>query len=199
MNLHSAYLYEKIKGTYPLNQFTATIVEFLLLALIVASMYSVRFIRWELATPYIGKAAGQWVTFGVTNIPFIGLFIVAMALGKGKLSGFLSTPLFILLGEISFSIYLLHQLLIRVFKLHIKAEFNIPWWVSYTYFWIILLLTSYLMWQFVEKPCRKIIIDISDRCNWLNSIVNAYQSVEKRKAVVSLILIVVFTIPLIVK
>ena len=45
-----------------------------------------------------------------------GFLIFVMATGRGWLSIFLARPCCVLLGEISFSIYLLHQILLRYYR-----------------------------------------------------------------------------------
>jgi hypothetical protein len=63
------------------------------------------------------------------------------------------------LGEISFSIYLLHQILLRYFRKNIEPDLSLSNPVAYLYFWILLLAGSYFLWTFVEKPSRKFIVE----------------------------------------
>lgn len=91
-----------------------------------------------------------------------GLLVFAFAIfvfaqNGGLISRVLSIRALVILGEISFSTYMLHQLLIRV---ALKQE-----WVLYlgrpatiTVVLILIYFGSYLLWRFIEVPCRRMII-----------------------------------------
>jgi hypothetical protein len=70
----------------------------------------------------------------------------------------LSAALFVLLGEISYCIYLFHQIFIR-FYLHEARHFTfLPGWLIGIVFWILLLVFSFVVWRFVEKPSRAFLV-----------------------------------------
>ena len=81
-----------------------------------------------------------------------------ISIGRGRISAWLSHPAFVLLGEISFSLYLLHQILLRYLDANIIAFPHLPNMLSLTVFLAVLLLASYLMWAFVEMPSRQMIL-----------------------------------------
>ncbi len=91
-----------------------------------------------------------------------GLFVFAFAIfvfaqNGGLISQALSVRALVLLGEISFSTYMLHQLLIR-------AALNQDW-VSHlgrpatiVVALVLIYVGSWLLWRFIEVPCRRAII-----------------------------------------
>jgi peptidoglycan/LPS O-acetylase OafA/YrhL len=81
-----------------------------------------------------------------------------MAMSNGALARLLSTRPLVLLGEISFSIYLMHQLLMSVLGItrSLPAFGSMPYQLL-TY-WVIVLTLSFCLWIFIEKPCRAIIV-----------------------------------------
>jgi len=87
-----------------------------------------------------------------------GFLIYVIAIGRGRITAWLSHPMFVLLGEISFSLYLLHQILLRFYQGNILAFPQLPDLVSFGTFWIVLLLSSYLVWSLVEMPLRRQIL-----------------------------------------
>jgi peptidoglycan/LPS O-acetylase OafA/YrhL len=90
-----------------------------------------------------------------------------MAFGKGRVARFLAYRPFILLGEISFSLYLVHQLLARVVvNQNTVAKFGHPH-LQYLAFWVVALGLSYLLWVLVEKPAQRRLSGWFDR--WLGS------------------------------
>ena len=64
----------------------------------------------------------------------------------------------VLLGEISFSLYLLHQILLRYYQANINALPHLPNAISLAIFWAIALLSSYSMWVLIEMPSRRLIL-----------------------------------------
>jgi peptidoglycan/LPS O-acetylase OafA/YrhL len=96
--------------------------------------------------------------------PFFCLTVVVFAFGRGYVSKVLSISPFVLLGEISFSIYMVHQLLIRAVCNHIvwvteplgTLDVQLP-------FVLLILVVSYLGYVLVETPARRAAGRIFDR------------------------------------
>ncbi|MEI7435498.1 MAG: acyltransferase [bacterium] len=109
------------------------------------------------AFPSLGEPGVLWLFPSGLCAPLFGWLIVVMGLNRGLLSRGLSHPFLVLLGEISYSVYLLHYMLIMVYVNHQQALAWIPDPLKLLLYWGLVLLASYLMWRFVEKPCRKLL------------------------------------------
>lgn len=106
---------------------------------------------------WVGPAGWIWLTNG--GIPALGFaaLIVVLALQGGAVSRLLSAPLLVVLGEISYSSYLIHQILIRYAEEHAQPLAALPSWVQLGLFLGITALLSYLCWALVETPFRSLL------------------------------------------
>jgi len=103
---------------------------------------------------FFSDAALKWISVS-GPAPVFGALIYVMAFGKGRVARFLAYRPFILLGEISFSLYLVHQILARVVVDHnTVTRFGHPH-LQYLAFWAVALGLSYLLWVLVEKPAQR--------------------------------------------
>ena len=68
-----------------------------------------------------------------------------------------------MLGEISFSVYLLHQILITWYQRNARQFEVYPAWLIYGLFWAILLVGAWLVWAGVERPMRGWIVGLWKR------------------------------------
>jgi peptidoglycan/LPS O-acetylase OafA/YrhL len=89
------------------------------------------------------------------SFPAFGLLIGVLSFERGIVSRFLSVGWLVLLGEISYSIYLVHQILIRWYDLHQGALRVIPRDARYVLFWLAVVVASLVIWCVVEKPCQR--------------------------------------------
>ena len=78
--------------------------------------------------------------------------------GRGVVSRTLNTPVLIFLGEISYSCYLVHQILLNVYRAHAGSLPQVPNAVAYGVFLVVLLIVSYLMWAWIEMPGRQFLL-----------------------------------------
>lgn len=60
----------------------------------------------------------------------------------------------VLLGEFSFAIYLLHQIILRWLAVHPAVFVSLPLPVAYGLFLAAVLSASWLAWRFIECPAR---------------------------------------------
>lgn len=92
------------------------------------------------------------------------VLILAFSFQAGKLSSFLSKKWMVVLGEISFSFYMFHQLVIRYYQ-QLNADFfqiTNPW-VSITLLLTISLFISYAAYYLIEKPLNNYIVSFVRR------------------------------------
>lgn len=156
-----------LRGRYAVGPIAGAAVELAALALAIGSMYASRAVG-SLAgdSPWIGDAGAQWLMYGgLPMLPF-ALLILALALGRGALSRLLSLKPLVLLGEISYSVYVLHFVLIywcynaMSFSASASAFSGFSPGALLAAFWIVLLLGSHLLWELVEKPARRWIVSL---------------------------------------
>jgi peptidoglycan/LPS O-acetylase OafA/YrhL len=77
--------------------------------------------------------------------------ILLFAFGRGAVSRFLCSRPMVLLGEISFSVYLIHQLSFKTYMRYVQP--HLSHWAAGLCIAITLVL-SYAMWRYVERPAR---------------------------------------------
>jgi peptidoglycan/LPS O-acetylase OafA/YrhL len=117
-------------------------------------------LRWEQSILYsialhnhAGHAAIEWL-IQCGYAPAMAALIIVLASGQGIISRLLSMKLPVLLGEISFSVYMCHQIFLRVFAENDSLAAFGGKLDQYAAFWTSVLVMSYLLWEFIEKPCR---------------------------------------------
>jgi len=98
----------------------------------------------------------QWLVHSSSVFSFAALIYV-MAHGRGHVSAFLQLRPLVLLGEISFSMYLVHQILISYFSNNKGSFMLLGGHLDLLAFFAILILFSYLMWRCLEIPARAIL------------------------------------------
>jgi peptidoglycan/LPS O-acetylase OafA/YrhL len=89
------------------------------------------------------------------SFPAFGLLIGILSFERGLVSRFLSMGWLVLLGEISYSIYLVHQIIIRFCSQDLPIFASIPKMLLYLAYWFAVLSLSFIIWRWVEKPCQR--------------------------------------------
>ncbi|MDB6174851.1 MAG: acyltransferase 3 [Chthoniobacteraceae bacterium] len=93
--------------------------------------------------------------------PAFALLIMVFASQRGLISrGFGSRPA-VLLGEISFSIYLLHQIFLRWLLAHRTMFTGVSEGILYIGFCVVLLAASWLVWRGIERPTRRFLLQFA--------------------------------------
>ena len=102
-------------------------------------------------------ARGWWFLAGVFIVPAT-LIILLMATSKGIISTVLNKRPLVFLGEISFSLYMVHQLVLRFYQ-NSRSLFNgypndavMIWYIGTS------ILAAAILWLAVEEPCRRVIV-----------------------------------------
>ena len=146
-------VFDYIKGWKGFGFALCTVLEVLCVAGIVLLTQG---IAEAIAYSLIGienNASGEfWAhcTLGV----FFGLVVVCFAINKGLISQILRQRLFVVLGEISFSMYLIHQIVFRFYGGHIPMFESLPKEAVFPVLLAIILALSYGIWRFVELPAQ---------------------------------------------
>lgn len=98
------------------------------------------------------SASGWWTVSGAA--PATALLLFVLARDQGIISRALSVPALVLAGEVSFSIYLIHQMLLHALEINpAVTSGNLKF--DYLVYWGVLLGLSYAMWRYVEKPSQR--------------------------------------------
>ncbi|MBB3018716.1 peptidoglycan/LPS O-acetylase OafA/YrhL [Microvirga lupini] len=97
-----------------------------------------------------------WVLTCGPFIVFAGALVV-FARQEGGLSHLLQTTPLVYLGEISFALYMLHQIVVRYIAGNFWQQASVHPWAFYATYWILSLVGAALLFELVEKPGRSLI------------------------------------------
>lgn len=103
----------------------------------------------------------KWASWSSSSSVVIALFILCLAFQKGIISRFLSLSVMILLGEISYSLYLIHYTFLSTYVIHVKWFNELNTLTKISLFAVSVLVSAYLIWRFIEIPSRRLIRRIS--------------------------------------
>ncbi len=135
----------------------ATGCELAAIALCVLTIvYSPAVAEWSRGS-VLGPSVAVWVENSGSTLSF-GLLIYVVAGGRGQLAHLLARPALVVLGEISYSIYLIHHILITVYRRSLAGQLDAWGYAAFAGFVAFLLLASYLMWKCVEMPGRRLLL-----------------------------------------
>lgn len=110
----------------------------------------------------LSEAGRGWFSnSGVAPLFALGIFLIAGE--KGVIQGILSWRPLILLGEISFSVYLTHQVIFGYMAMHPQWMEGMTNWVQMGIYWALTLVISYFVWRFVEKPSQRVMRSLTKR------------------------------------
>ncbi len=100
-----------------------------------------------------------WLTHGgITAFPF-AILVIVFAFQSGLISSILRSPRFVILGELSFAMYMFHGPLLLIWQKHHfpRTEGGMVLFIS------ALVTVSYIVWIVIEKPARKFIVKIGGK------------------------------------
>lgn len=108
----------------------------------------------------------EWISHSGTC--FVSAFLIAsFANGKGAIGRILSSKLVVLLGNISFSVYLTHQIILNAINIHMRNFELTKTMIGFAIYFTVVLIASYALWIF-EKKAKDLIL----------SLYNAHQAKE---------------------
>jgi peptidoglycan/LPS O-acetylase OafA/YrhL/ankyrin repeat protein len=152
-----SFFWHESRSNIRWSESRATFYEMASVLLFVASMLSMHFLEGLIIAKLSRYSLSLWISTSGSMFA-AGVLIYVISIGRGRISRWLSSPPLVLLGEISFSLYLIHQILIRFYQNNIAAFPKLPDPIPLAIFWVVLLLFSYLMWAIVENPSRQLIL-----------------------------------------
>jgi peptidoglycan/LPS O-acetylase OafA/YrhL len=99
-----------------------------------------------------GWRQGMWLT-----VPALAALVYGLSFGRGVLARFLSTPFMLFLGNISFSFYMVHYLVLQTGFTLMPLE-NLHGWFGAFYLawlWLLTFFTAWAMHAVIERPLQK--------------------------------------------
>ena len=145
-------IFDYIKGWRVFGLASCTALEvFCILAVILWTQKAVG-IPYALAGTGNSASAEFW-SHCSTAVLF-GLIIMFFAINKGLVSKLLQLRLFIILGEISFSMYMIHQIIFRYYSSHRPSFAFLPEDAIFPFLLTIVVASSYMIWRFIELPAQ---------------------------------------------
>ncbi|CAO3437279.1 Acyltransferase [Azospirillum doebereinerae] len=116
--------------------------------------------QWVVALRQMGAlemGTVKWLLGSGCMLVF-GILIFILGMQRGLVSRLLSLKPLVFLGEISFSIYMTHQIVFRTTMEHGSLAVFGDLTTQYVVYWVYVLLLSSVLWAAVEKPCRAYIV-----------------------------------------
>ncbi|SFA70198.1 Peptidoglycan/LPS O-acetylase OafA/YrhL, contains acyltransferase and SGNH-hydrolase domains [Pseudomonas sp. NFIX10] len=83
-----------------------------------------------------------------------GFIILFFAINKGLVSKLLQLRVFIILGEISFSMYMIHQIIFRYYSSHRPTFSFLSEDATFPFLLTIVIASSYMIWRLIELPAQ---------------------------------------------
>jgi len=115
-------------------------------------------IQWQGPASNLAEFANEAPKYYVSIIPFLAIWLGALALSTGGPSTFLSGKRIVLGGFISYSLYMVHDIWYTVWR-EAMSKIGIdggPLYVVAVVGLIVMAVVfAYLMWRFVEEPARE--------------------------------------------
>jgi peptidoglycan/LPS O-acetylase OafA/YrhL len=137
---------------------SATALEIVAAGVTIASMhYSMNLVTMRGVSRHMGNAFQSWFGSSGSCVIF-GALVLIMACEAGKLSWLLARKPLVYLGGISFSLYMVHQIVVRVLIEHPVWLTHAPTWVNYPAYVATALLGAAAINRFIEDPARVAIL-----------------------------------------
>jgi len=157
LGMTAALCWQTVGTRFSLRPLAGTLIEVTAIGIAVVCMYFTG--PWAVwAGQWIGHAGTMWLLHGGAPSLAFAVLIMVMAWQRGLISRALSLSLPVLLGEISYSVYLIHQILVRYYGQHARAFSQAPHWPPFILFWVLVLLMAHLIYLLFERPMRAFLV-----------------------------------------
>lgn len=160
-------LYDLVKGWKVFGAAFCTLLEIAAIAAVVFWTQKVVGIPYALVGPG-NKAAGEFWSHCATGL-FFGLVVMVFALNGGLVSRVLSLRGFVVLGEISFALYMIHQIVFRFYSGHRPLLSALPSELVFPLLLVLAVGMAYGIWRLVEIPSQSALKKFFARCKTANT------------------------------
>jgi len=152
--MYAAAAWPLLKRRLTMSRMRFTVLEIAAITLAAVSVIGFQALGAALEARLVPDAVTLWVRFHASAV-CLGLLVMVLALEGGYITKALSWRPLVILGEISFATYMLHQLAIRTMLARgwHMAEGNNA--VMFALFTLLITALSYATWIAVEKPSRQ--------------------------------------------
>jgi peptidoglycan/LPS O-acetylase OafA/YrhL len=140
------------------NRVQATMAE---IGIVLLAVLTLRFCNVINATQWIGRAGALYVSHQGGLFVWAALILI-FAFERGWISKMLSLPVAVRLGEISFSLYMIHTMVLSRFESYTKPLQTYPA-LSFFCYLAVCLAISYATFIGIEQPVRLLILSIAKR------------------------------------
>ena len=154
-------IYRTSHCLFKLSCLHATIMEIITLLLVpLFMMLSVSIQKPESIYNWMG-VGGRYYLAGSGSAFIFAYAIFVFAVGRGYISRILSYSFAVRLGEISFSLYLVHTIVLHNFAIDREIDAHpLLWYLTY---WAVCLAMAYALFIGIEQPVRVIILSLAKR------------------------------------
>jgi peptidoglycan/LPS O-acetylase OafA/YrhL len=99
-----------------------------------------------------GWRQGMWLI-----VPALAALVYSLSFGQGRIARFLSTPFMLFMGNISFSVYMVHYLVLQVGFTLLPVESLHGWFGSFylAWLWLLTFFAAWAMHAVIEQPLQK--------------------------------------------
>jgi peptidoglycan/LPS O-acetylase OafA/YrhL len=152
----------RTKGIRQVTSLEATLLECVALALISVNLL----LMPTITNCWSGHPTDQVVLYWMRyagGAPLYAFLIFVLALNKGATARILSAPTLVLLGEISYSLYLIHWIVLQKYNALSDQLAGVPNIVLYIVYWLVICAASYINYLFVESYFRRKIFSFGER------------------------------------
>jgi peptidoglycan/LPS O-acetylase OafA/YrhL len=157
LGMSAAVLFERLSPNVPKGLLIGTGLELVAVALFGLSLtLNIEFFERGYLSHVLPISLRFWLERSGAA-PLFAIIIIIFAAQRGAFSSVLSQRFYVVAGEISFAIYLLHQI-IQTFILKNSA---MPHSMAFALFIFFTVWISYLAWRYVESPARSAILSSS--------------------------------------
>ncbi|MHB8645847.1 MAG: acyltransferase family protein [Thermomicrobiales bacterium] len=163
VGIGACLVWQRVHPYLRMRRGVATALEIVAVALVLWTVCST---PWPFSglteMPWWLEGARTAAVYVLASLVFAALIFV-MALQAGAVSRLLSLAPFVLLGEISYSIYLIHFTILVVYRAHLSVARGLPEGVIYLVYWLVVLVASFSLWVLVEIPMRRFLVGLWPR------------------------------------